>query len=335
MPELSEEEREEFARLREEYGDVEVEPPTGIDAEAGPIDPMLAETVADPLDAIDEAAWYAEPKYDGTRLIVETVGGELRAYTRRHTDRIDDIPEVADDLAALPEDLVLDGELTFVTPTGASEFLPIHTGREELNRRDLTTVLYVFDLLWDGEDRTDRPLSERKERLADLVTDGDHLQLTPVREDDFPGFYRELTDRGEEGIILKRRESRYYPGVRSEQWLKVKKFTERDAVVVGYTEGEGERADTFGSLVLTDGERCIGRVGSGFTEDDLADLSESMVETDEKPVSDEEAGAEYTPVELFVVRVRYQEVTSEGKLRAPVFAGQNPEKPIEDVQPVG
>lgn len=340
MPELTEDEQERLSELREKFGDVDVTGHRGVSGELGPIDPMLADVLHADFDTLDEAEWLAEVKYDGTRIVLQHFDGEVRAYTRKHVDRADNIPTIRDAAKSLPDGVILDGELTFVDPQGVSTFQPIHTGPAELARRELTPVFYVFDVLYhDGEDLTDRALVDRKDVLEsiiqDAVPDDDAISLAPYRTEDFAGFYREQTDAGEEGLIVKRRESQYYPGVRSEQWLKVKRFTERDAIVVGYTEGEGAREDTFGSLVLSDGERCIGRVGTGFTEDELAELADWMTETDDRPFTADEAGASYTPVEPFVVTVKYQELTADQKLRAPVYLGRKPEKPLADVQPVG
>lgn len=335
MVELSEADRAELERLREHVGDVDLPERSPIRGAFDPIDPMLAETLDSPFDAVDEADWFAETKYDGTRLIAQKFDGEVRLYTRRGVDRVDDVPEVVADLAALSDDLVVDGELAYLDPDGTSNFQPIHTSQETLARRELQPTLFLFDVLYDGEDVTGQPLVERKERLGQVTSEHDHVTVAPYRTSGFAEYFREVTDAGEEGLVIKRRDSRYYPGVRSEQWLKVKRFTERDAIVVGYTAGEGNRAETFGSLVITDGERCIGRVGSGFTEAELQELKESFQETDERPVSVDEAGMDYTPVEPFVVQIRYQELTPEGKLRAPVFARRRIEKPLDDVQPVG
>lgn len=339
MVELSESERAELDRLRELVGDADLPPRDPIEGRFGPIDPMLAETLEAPFDAVDEAEWFAETKYDGTRVVVEKFDDEVRLYTRRGVDRADAVPDVTDALAdpdVLPNDRILDGEVTFVGPDGTSRFQPIHTDEATLRKHELAPTLFLFDVLYDGEDVTDRPLRERKDRLEAAVSGSgrDAVVVVPYRTADFADCFREVTDAGEEGLVLKRRESRYYPGVRSEQWLKVKRFTDRDAVVVGYTAGEGARADTFGSLVLTDGERCIGRVGSGFTDAELEELTGAFEPTDEHPVPEDAAGLPYTPVEPFVVQVRYQELTDDGKLRAPVFVRWRPDKPMEDVQPV-
>lgn len=333
MVDLSDADREELKRLREAFGEPDIERE---ELEGGfePLDPMLAETLDEPLDTIDESAWIAEPKYDGTRVLVEKFDDEVRLYTRRGINRFDDVPTLHDGLAALPDGVILDGEFTFITPKGASSFHPIQTGADEWRRHDLTPVLYLFDALYLEGDLTGNSLEKRKQRLMDVVAPSDHVEVAPFQETDFLDYYRELTEHGEEGLILKRVDSRYYRGIRSEQWLKVKQFTERDVIVVGYTPGEGDRSDTFGSLVLSDGDRFIGRVGSGFSETELQELMEEFEPRDGHPFSADAVGMEYTPVEPFVVTVKYQEVTPDGKLRAPVYLHRNPEKPLSDVQAV-
>ncbi|MFB6137030.1 MAG: hypothetical protein ABEJ42_01640 [Halobacteriaceae archaeon] len=374
-PELGEAERAELARLREEIGSVDLPPREPIGGGFEAVDPMLAETLEGDLDALDESAWIAERKYDGTRLVCEAFGGEVRAYTRRGVDRADDVPAVRDAVADLAADretgLVLDGELAYLDESGAVRFAPVHTDPETLAADGLAPRLFCFDLLYDGEDLTDRPLLERRERLGDALDPllassgapdaagtasgadahpgrvgaaeppgppGDEgagpVVLAPYRTAGFAAFYDAVTEAGEEGIMVKRRDGRYYPGVRSEQWRTVKRFTDRDAVVVGYTEGEGNRADTFGSLVLTDGARCIGRVGTGFTEAELSTIAGAMEPVEEYPVPESAARRPYQPVEPFVVRVRYQTVTPDGRLRAPVFVRRRPEKPPDEVEPI-
>lgn len=334
MPERSDEERAELARLADRYGGAEVERRAQVAGGFGPVAPMLAETLDTPLATVEETDWIAEPKVDGTRLIVQHFDQEIRADTRREVERSDAIPTVVAELQGLPDGVILDGELTFVTPTGQSRFRPIHTDPSESARQDLRPVLYAFDCLYAGENCCERPLTERKEILADVLVTGDHVVNTPTRPTDFGAYFSELTGAGEEGLVPKRRDSRYYPGVRSPQWPKVQDFTERDAVVVGYTAGRGSRAETFAALVQKDGETYLGRVGSGFTEADLREITESMIPVEGREVPEDAVGEAYTPVEPFVVAVKYQELTADGKLRAPVFLRRRPEKPIGDVRSV-
>lgn len=337
-PDLTDRDRERFAALRASLEDVERAEPIESSgaAERGAFDPMLATTFRRNLDDVRENDWIAERKFDGTRIILQKFDGEVGLFTRRHIDRAQTLPDLtayAED--TLPDGLILDGEYCFLNPEGVSRFLPIHQSGGTVQRENLTPDYYAFDVLaQDGEWCRRDPLLERKERLVDIVADGD--MITPVSHETsgFQEFYDDLIDFGEEGIMLKRRDSPYHAGVRSDHWRKVKAFTEADVIAVGYTPGEGRRKTTFGALVLSDTDRYIGRVGSGFDRETLEALSDEMSEVDERPISQDAVGRRYTPIEPIVVRVKFQEVNNDGKLRAPVFLGHQTEKPVADVEPL-
>jgi bifunctional non-homologous end joining protein LigD len=365
MVDLTDRDDVRFAELRERLDDVEREAQDRPvpDATLGPIDPMLAQATDRTIDSFDPAEWLAERKYDGTRLVVQRVDGKTRCYTRRGVERSGPIPAVVDALEGLETSVFLDGELAFLDEAGRCVFVPIHTDPSRIEDRGLSYYLFVFDVLYyDGEWVLEKSLTERKalleeaitpiegptppgpwdESLADAFDDRpgetadpeSPVVPTPFAEDSFEAVYRELTEHGEEGVMLKRRRSRYHLDTRSAQWLKVKATLERDAVAVGYTEGEGRRKDTFGALVLTDGETHVGSVGSGFSDDELTTLAAEMEPVEERPIGESTVGKPYTPVEPFVVRVRYQEATSSGHLRAPVYVHSRPDVPLEDVQPI-
>jgi len=337
-PELTDAEEARFAALRERLDGVERGEPPEPDAmtDFEPLDPMLAEPFEGDLSALDADEWLAERKFDGTRILLEKFDGEVRLYTRRHVDRADAVPRVTDAAReTLPDGLVLDGEVAFVDPDGGSVFVPIHGGEETIEQYDLTPVYYVFDVLVvDTEWVVREPLSDRRARIEDFLPDRDAIVPIAQHTGDLQAFYDDQVERDEEGIIVKRRDSPYHPNTRSSHWRKVKAFEERDAIAVGYTPGEGARSSTFGALVLTDGEAYVGRVGSGFTEAELSALLEEFRETDERPVPPSEVGSTYTPIEPIVVTVKYQEVTDNRDLRAPVFLGAKPGAPTDDVGPI-
>lgn len=338
MPDLTDRDRERFEDLHEKLEGVSrAEPePEALEAGPGPIDPMLASTFEGDLAELSTAEWIAEQKYDGTRLILQKFDSEVRMFTRRHVERSDTLPDlVATAEDVLPDELVLDGEYTFLDPDGVSRFLPIHAGDDVLESEGLTGQFAVFDVLArDGMWCTRESLMERKERLADLVPETEEFWPVDYRQREFESFYEDQVEGGEEGIMVKRRESAYHPGTRSVHWRKVKHVTETDLLAVGITPGEGARSETFGALVLTDGERYVGRVGSGFTEAELEAIREAVEPVDERPVPESTVGMAYTPIEPFVVQVKYQEVTPDGELRAPVFLRRRPDKPVADVQPL-
>lgn len=335
MPRLTDQERERFRRIREMVGgDGGGETGPEIPGGFGPVDPMLAHVLEKPLDRVDPEEWVAEVKYDGTRLILQKFDGEVRAYTRSGVERSGDVPRVVEEAEALPDETILDGEFVFLDRRGASDFLPIQTAPEKVRKRGLTPRYVAFDALYRGESLARTSLAERREVLDTVVDEGNYLVTAERWERDFPSALRRVMDRGEEGLMLKRRGSWYYPGVRSRQWLKVKEFRETDVIVVGYTAGTGSRRDSFGALVLTDGEKFIGLVGSGFTEQEIDELRDQMKEANKSLVTEAKVGERFVPVEPFVVTVKYQEVTSEDRLRAPVYVRRRPDKPLKDVEAI-
>lgn len=332
--ELTDRDRERFDAIRDRLegvsrGEVPEEPRT---AEPGPLDPMLATTFDGNLEAIDPERFVAERKFDGTRLLLQKFDGDIALFTRRHVERSETFPDlVAQAASTLPDGIILDGEYTFLTSDGQSHFRPIHA-RDNPTEHDLEPTYFVFDVLaFDGQWCTREPFEHRRERLEDDVPLDAPLDLVEVRSSDFQSYFEGLVSDGEEGIMLKRRSSPYHIGTRSDRWQKVKAFTETDVVAVGFTSGEGRRAETFGSLVMTDGDRYVGRVGSGFSESELESLRSTMTPVETQPVPVDLVGEDCTPVEPLVVQVKYQNVTESGQLRAPVFLRQRPEKPIEDV----
>src|SRR5207249_1552089 len=130
-------------------------------------------------------------------------------------------------------------------------------------------VYYVFDVLEvEGEPLVDLPLVERRKRLEQLLDKRNRTVRLSEAFDDGVALLAAAREQQLEGIIAKRLDSRYLPGKRTRDWLKVKTHHEQEFVVVGYTKGTGTRASSFGSLVLgyyAGGELVYaGNVGTGF-----------------------------------------------------------------------
>jgi bifunctional non-homologous end joining protein LigD len=147
-----------------------------------------------------------------------------------------------------------------------------------------------------------------------------------------------VAEQGLEGVVGKKLGSRYVPGERSRSWLKFKTSFDVDVVVVGWSEGSGQRKGTVGSLVmgLYDEERMhyAGQVGTGFTQHTLADVRQRLVDLGEGPVpfdsdvlraAPELRNVRWVPPEL-VATVEHRQVTAAGRLRAPSFKGLRTDK---------
>jgi len=297
--------------------------------------PMLA-TLVDV--AFDAPGWLWEPKLDGVRMLAFIRDGKAELRSRRGVDVTKQYPSLVASLAAQPAaTMVLDGEVCALDEAGVPRFQLLQP-RINLTRgvdaakvdAELPVVYFVFDLLYlDGYDLRAVPLRERKALLQSrLLPKGDLRVVSHVEEHgrDLEAGARRL---GFEGVVGKRADSRYEPGVRSRAWLKVKAVREQEFVVGGYTAGEGARRATFGALALgcyDDGKlRYAGNVGSGFDERELAAVIERLkaLSTEAPPFADAErvqGQARWVRPEL-VAAVKFAEWTQDGRLRAPVFLG--------------
>jgi bifunctional non-homologous end joining protein LigD len=304
------------------------------------IKPMLARLVDAPFSGRE---WLFEPKLDGFRALAFLHRGAVTLTSRTGIDLTGRFPEVVAELESQPEDeLVLDGEIVALNDSGLPDF-GLLQNRIDLPREikvgpsegAATVVYYPFDLLYvHGSSLLNVPLYERKGLLARAVVAGDHVQLVEHVEGEGKQFFDAAVRLGLEGMVAKRKDSRYQPGTRSPSWLKVKAVQAQELAVGGYTPGAGYRSKTFGALVLGyyEGEdlKYAGRVGSGFDQATLDMLVEKMreLQSGDSPFApDPDLDAlevQWLRPEM-VVRVKFSNWTDQARLRAPVFMGLRPE----------
>lgn len=301
------------------------------------IRPMLATLQLTPFDSEDH---IFELKWDGTRaLAFVSPDGGVRLQNRRLYDITGRYPDVRPDVGG--RKAILDGEI--VVMVGGKPSFPALQDREHaatdfnvrLRAKEFPATYVVFDVLYvDGKDLTALPLMERKAVLRDLVRPAANVTLSDYIEREGRAYYGAILDRGLEGVIAKRKGSRYAIGRRTRDWLKIKKRVTIDVVVCGLTKGEGVRADTFGSLILGlyDGPalRYIGRAGTGFGDEQRREILRACEAVrGERPFAREpdmtEPVAFWTRPAL-VAEVRYLELTQDGMLRAPSFGRMRDDK---------
>lgn len=312
----------------------------------GDVQPMLAVTGE---RAFSKPGWLFELKYDGYRVLAgkggRGGGGAPQLLYRSGRDATAVYPEIVRALSALPAaHLVLDGEVAVLDDDGRARFEGLQQ-RSGLSRAsdieraaiDNPVTYLVFDLLaLEGHDLRALPLVERKALLAELV-----LRRGPVRfadhvEERGEELFAAVSARGLEGLIAKQAASPYRAG-RHPAWVKLRADKTGDFAVVGYTRPKGSRPG-FGALQLAArgaaGWVWTGRVGGGFTDRQLTDLVAAL-ERDRRarPVCavPKELSKDSTWVEpRFVVEVRYNEITTAGQLRHPVFLRLRADKAVEE-----
>ena len=292
------------------------------------IEPMTA-TLAE--HAFDDQDWLFEVKWDGYRVQAHVRDGQTSLYTRRGLNAAEYFPELAGPPSWLDaNEAIVDGEVVALNAAGESDFGLLQARGRNRRARSASAVIdyVVFDLLYlDGVSLLGQPLEDRKRLLRSVVRDGAHVHFASHVVGDGLAFYDAVAARGLEGIVAKRRRSRYEPGRRSKEWLKVKRHSEQEFVVGGWTTRQGSDSDLGALMVGTfeDGHlRPVGKVGTGFDARERTRLVELLTPLAQsaapfQPVPTE-AGARWVSPEL-VVRIEFAEWTSDGNLRAPSYRG--------------
>jgi bifunctional non-homologous end joining protein LigD len=302
-------------------------------------EPMLA-SLADEVP--EGPGWLYEVKWDGYRAIARGVGGEATLTSRRGNDLTGRFASVAKaiEAAVRTPDCVLDGEICALDDRGRSSFSAMQQAKP-----DTPIVYYVFDVLEaDGEPLIDLPLIERRKRLKSLLDRRSKIVRLSETFEDGKALYEAAKKEGLEGVIAKRADSRYFPGKRTRDWLKIKTRNRQEFVIAGYTKGQGRRAGRFGSLVLglyRGGELVyVGNVGTGFTEAEIDKLLSQLrpLERDKSPFSvvpkmpKVRKGNVVWVEPKLVAEVEFAEWTHDDHLRAPVYVGLREDKAPEDVR---
>jgi bifunctional non-homologous end joining protein LigD len=300
--------------------------------------------------AFSNPNWLFEPKLDGYRVIATVEDGVVRLSSRRGLDCTNEYPWLAEALRRQPyRNVIFDGEIVALDPLGRPSFQLLQNRNSEPRP---SLLYYAFDVLYrDGYDLRGVVLEQRKELLESSLIPNERIRVVETFPEDGLGLFEVVRHNGIEGIVAKRRDSRYDPGKRSDSWLKIKAYKSDEFVIGGYTVGSGARASTFGSLVVgyyKDGASkltYIGHAGSGFDDRTLKSMYERLqaLRTDECPFDSEvptfgmwrrpgKADGPITWVKPeLVAQVKYAEITSDGILRAPVFLGIRDDKAARDV----
>ena len=258
-----------------------------------PVQPMLASTAADVVDAMGRLGEAAvEWKLDGVRVQLHRAGSDVSVWTRSLDDITDRVPEVVEAALSLPvRDVVLDGEAIALRPDGRPRPFQ-ETGSRVASRADVAAgraaaplSTYVFDVLHaDGADVLDLPGRERADVLAAAVPEA--LRVPRVVTDDVAVAGDVLEDavrRGHEGVLVKSLDAPYEAGRRGAGWLKVKPRHTLDLVVLAAEWGHGRRRGWLSNLHLgaRDGEGgfvMLGKTFKGLTDAMLAWQTERLTE---------------------------------------------------------
>ncbi len=293
--------------------------------------PMLAETGEAPFHRAD---WMWEPKLDGYRVLAFIDDSGVKLRSRRGLELAAKFPQLAAELRQQAVNgMILDGELVAFDAGGKPSFGALQERAQLKTEREIAAaegttpvVFYCFDLLYfAGIDLRNASYGDRRRYLAQCLLPSPHVQLVHVADDGIALGAAALAS-GFEGVVGKRKASRYEAGRRSTSWLKVKPTATADFVVGGYTKGKGARAP-LGALLVGYWDkkalRYASHVGSGFDERTLAQVTRKLAPLQRAtcPFADTpELNAPTTWVDpTTVAEVSYQSWTDDDHLRAPVF----------------
>jgi DNA ligase D-like protein (predicted ligase) len=290
--------------------------------------PMLAKTTEKPFSGSD---WVFEIKWDGFRAIAY-IDDFYTLQSRNGKELKNNFPEL-EELRSLASKVVVDGEIV-VMKDGKVDFQALGgrgklispTVIEKLSAESPATYV-LFDILEkDCKPLIDLPLIERKEILKESVKEGKRVIINDYTENNGEQFYKAILEHNLEGMVAKRKDSRYEQGLRTGSWLKVKNLKTCDCIIFGYTKGEGARAPTFGALIvgLYDQEGkpvYVANVGTGFTDQMLRDFLSQFqtMKTETIPFQVERMDTVTWIEPKLVCEVIYLEATRDLKLRAPRF----------------
>jgi len=337
--------------------------------------PMLA-APGEPPPSRDLAAWAVEFKWDGVRALAFAETGRLRLVSRTGKDITATYPEIAGQLppggttpreqvrwkSAIVSDMrlaghkqaLLDGEIVAFSG-GRPDFqalqprMHVSSPAQAIRLAEQVPVTYLaFDVLQlDGRPLTALPYTKRREILEGIIPNGGGWLTPPT----FPGEDLEAVlaasvATGLEGVVIKRLDSAYEPGVRSGGWRKIKNVLRQEVVVAGWKPGKGKRAGLIGSLLIgyyttgADGARELlycGHVGTGFSDQALRMLTgrlEPLRRPDSPfsgPVPSEYARPAVWVEPRLVIEVMFDRWTRAGRMIAPAYQGLREDKDPADV----
>ncbi|MCM3628259.1 ATP-dependent DNA ligase [Paenibacillus glycanilyticus] len=274
---------------------------------------MLLNKAEEPFDSND---YLFEPKFDGQRLIVSFIKGQVNMYTRHNNDVTRQYPELFNVPVDSHMDVVLDGEVVRVREDGTNDFEGLiqrfQLGKQTKIREASRThpvQYFAFDILYlNGKSLIHLPLLKRKEILAQVLIPNHYYHLTLSIEQQGIALYKAIKHKGLDGIVAKRKNSKYV-GKRSESWLKVMNYQYAEVAISGYSRNE------FGWLVEYEGQHA-----------GIIDLSvpvearKAFFKAASSIITGQDKHYVYVKP-ILKVKVRFRNWTSNNRLRSPEYVG--------------
>lgn len=292
-----------------------------------PVEPMLAQTSTSITEVLKEhdGQTALEYKLDGARVQIHKSKDIVRIFSRRLTDVTESLPEIVELIRneIKANEGVLEGEIIAVGKDGTPMMFQ-HLMRRFRRIRKVGVIaeaiplqLYLFDAFYiDGSSLINEVYSERRKRLADVAGDIPLTEQVVVRNAQVAeGFLNEAIEAGHEGLMAKRLDSLYTPGVRGKAWLKIKKILEPlDLVVVAAEYGYGRRRGWLSNYYLaarddeTDELLVVGKTFKGLTDTEIVEMTRRL-----RGLVVRDEGFRVFVVPEIVVEVAYNEIQRSSK----------------------
>jgi DNA ligase D-like protein (predicted ligase) len=313
-------------------------------AKAGFVEPMLLLRT----EKLPEGPeWLIELKLDGYRALAIKSGGRVQLRSRNDNDFNSKYPGIVKALAPMPDETVIDGEVVALDQHGRPSF---NTLQNHGSAR-VPLHFFIFDLLMlGGRDVMAEALVKRRELIEKHILPNlaDPIRYSPILEATLADLIRSVKEQGLEGLVAKRRDSKYEPGLRSGAWQKIRVNQGQEFVMAGYTPS----LKNFDALVIGyyEGAKLIyaTRTRNGFTPASRAELFTKIkpLEIEKCPfwnLPEKKAGrwsAGLTAAKMLECRwlkpqlvgqFEFVEWTSDGHLRHSKFIGLREDKKAKDV----
>jgi DNA ligase-1 len=262
-----------------------------------PVNLMLAQMANDVAEALAEHHGKSafEYKYDGARVQIHKLGNDVRIFSRRLTDVTDSLPEIVEVIKGNVKisAAILEGEVVAVDHAGSPipfqhlmrRFRRVHSIEDMVAK--IPVRLYLFDILYaDGKDLVSAAYLQRRQILIESVGQiALTMQMVTDNAQEAQRFLEKAMSEGHEGLMVKRVDSLYTPGIRGKHWLKIKPVLEPlDLVIVaaefGYGRRHGWLSDYYlaGRDVETGEFLPVGKTFKGLTDAEIIDMTRRLKE---------------------------------------------------------
>ena len=291
--------------------------------------------ISEEKEAFDDKNYIYELKLDGIRCLAYIDKNSVDLRNKRNDKVLFRYPELSDIYKQLNcTNAIFDGEL-FILKDNKTDFYEMQRRslmsdkfKIELASKNLPVSFSAFDILYkDNQQLTDIPLIERKEILQNSVKENDRISTTRYIETEGKKLFELTTHNELEGIVAKKKDSKYYFGKRTKDWIKIKNYEDDDFVICGYIEKEAN----ITSIIVAKYNQQNKLIYKGHVTLGVSNQALKIIKSQEilaAPLFDTKDNTIWIVPNL-VCTVKYMHKTESGGIRQPVFKGLSEKSPYE------